>query len=377
MTAARAEWHAAKRLLCVRLDSLGDVLMTTPALRALRGARGMRHVTLLTSPAGAAAAPHIPEVDEVIEFAAPWMKPKGPDPLQDFALIEELERRRFDAAVIFTVYSQSPLPAAYACYLAGIPLRLAHCHENPYHLLTQWVPDPEPQRLIRHEVRRHLDLVASVGFHVPQQGLSFCVQSGARVAMQERLKAIGAYDIMPLIVAHPGASAPSRRYPAPSFARALDLTLDELGGVVILTGCEQETDLIEGIRRAMAHRCHSLAGELSLSALGALIADASLVIANNTGPVHIAAALGTPVVDLYALTNPQHTPWQVRSEVLYADVPCRFCYKSVCPAGHHACLAGVAPESVAAAARRLLEGDSHAVTREGRPDVVLPLVLHS
>ena len=378
MTAARAvEWHAAKRLLCVRLDSLGDVLMTTPALRALRGARGMRHVTLLTSPAGAAAAPHIPEVDDVIEFAAPWMKPKGPDPLQDFALIEELERRRFDAAVIFTVYSQSPLPAAYACYLAGIPLRLGHCHENPYHLLSHWVPDPEPQRLIRHEVRRHLDLVASVGFHVSRQGLSFSVQSGARVAMQDRLRAIGADDIMPLIVAHPGASAPSRRYPAPSFARALDLTLDELGGLVIFTGCEQEIDLIEGIRRAMAHRSHSLAGKLSLTALGALIADASLVIANNTGPVHIAAALGTPVVDLYALTNPQHTPWQVRSEVLYADVPCRFCYKSVCPAGHHACLAGVAPESVAAAARRLLEGDSHAVTREGRPDVVLPLVLHS
>jgi lipopolysaccharide heptosyltransferase II len=378
MTVARlVEWHATKRLLCVRLDSLGDVLMTTPALRALRGARGKRHVTLLTSPSGAAVAPHIPEVDGVIEFVAPWMKPRGADPLQDFSLIEELKRRRFDAAVIFTAYSQSPLPAAYACYLGGIPLRLAHCHENPYCLLTHWVPDPEPQRLIRHEVRRHLDLVASVGFHTPQQGLSFSVQRRARVAMQEMLRAIGADGTMPLIVAHPGASAPSRRYPAPSFARALDLALDELGGVVIFTGSGGETDLIEEVRRAMAHRSYSLAGKLRLSQLGALIADASLLIANNTGPVHIAAALGTPVVDLYALTNPQHTPWQVRSEVLFADVPCRFCYKSVCPSGHHACLAGVAPESVAEAARRLLGNATHAVRRNARLDAVSPLELHS
>ena len=98
----------------------------------------------------------------------------------------------------------------------------------------------------------------------------------------------------------------------------------------------------------------SLAGRLSLGELGALIEAADLLICNNTGPAHIAAAVGTPVVDLYALTNPQHTPWQVESRVLFHDVPCRNCYKSVCPAGHHDCLRRVPPERVAEAARELL-----------------------
>jgi len=99
----------------------------------------------------------------------------------------------------------------------------------------------------------------------------------------------------------------------------------------------------------------SLAGDLRLSDLAALLSAAPLLLSNNTGPVHIAAAVGTPVVDLYALTNPQHTPWQVAARVLNHDVPCRNCYKSVCPAGHHDCLRKVAPQTVAAAALELLE----------------------
>ncbi|HWW73137.1 MAG TPA: glycosyltransferase family 9 protein, partial [Duganella sp.] len=99
---------------------------------------------------------------------------------------------------------------------------------------------------------------------------------------------------------------------------------------------------------------HSLAGELDLGRLGAAIALTPVLVCNNTGPAHVAAALGTPVVDLYALTNPQHTPWQVESRVLFHDVPCRYCYKSVCPQGHHACLAGVEPGRVVTAVLSLL-----------------------
>jgi ADP-heptose:LPS heptosyltransferase len=97
-----------------------------------------------------------------------------------------------------------------------------------------------------------------------------------------------------------------------------------------------------------------LAGVLSLAETAALIRMAPIMIANNTGPAHIAAAVGTPIVDLYALTNPQHTPWHVPHRVLYHDVPCRFCYRSVCPMGHHDCLRCVEPSAVIAAAADLL-----------------------
>ncbi len=328
-------WRGIENLLCVRLDNMGDVLMTTPAIRALRETLGCR-VTLLASPSGAALAGLVPEIDEVIAFRAPWMKP----PCDDASVVERI--KGFDAAAIFTVYSQSALPAAYLCYLAGIPRRLAHCRENPYHLLTDWVPDPEPASTVRHEVRRQLDLVGAVGCSTENERLSFRVPESARQALAPMPE--------PLIVVHPGASAASRRYPAQSYARALDV----LGHEVVFTGDAAEVELVESLRSSMAVPSRSLAGQLSLAELGALIEAADLLICNNTGPAHLAAAVGTPVVDLYALTNPQHTPWQVESRVLFHDVPCRNCYKSVCPTGHHECLRGVAPERVAEAARELL-----------------------
>jgi ADP-heptose:LPS heptosyltransferase len=98
-----------------------------------------------------------------------------------------------------------------------------------------------------------------------------------------------------------------------------------------------------------------LAGCLEFAELCAVIEAADLLVSNNTAPVHIAAAVGTPVVDLYALTSPQHVPWQVPHRLLYRDVPCRYCYKSVCPAGHHDCLTRVAPAEVAEAVRALLD----------------------
>jgi lipopolysaccharide heptosyltransferase II len=323
--------------------------MSTPAMRAFKESLPGCRITLLTSAAGAAVAPFVPEVDATLQFAAPWMKAPGSGRGGDERMIRALEARGFDAAAIFTVYSQSPLPAAYLCYLAGIPLRLAHCHENPYELLTDWQPDPEPASTIRHEVRRQLDLAAAVGCVTANEKLSFAVPPPTLETLRERLHGVDRDKF--LVIVHPGASAASRRYPPEYYARAIDL-LD--GCEVIFTGEAGEQALVESIRSALRVPTRSLAGQLSMAELGALVSEADLLISNNTGPAHIAAALGTPVVDLYALTNPQHTPWQVKSRVLFHDVPCRNCYKSVCPAGHHDCLRGVSPERVAAAAHDLL-----------------------
>jgi lipopolysaccharide heptosyltransferase II len=340
-------WQNVSRVLCVRLDSLGDVLMCTPAIRALKKTFGC-HTTLLTSGSGAAVAPYVPEIDEALVFSAPWMKAKGPR--SDAEMIAQLAAGRFDAAVIFTTYSQSALPAAYLCYLAGIPLRLAHCRENPYGLLTDWVPDPEPGATVRHEVARQLDLVGAVGAQALDPRLSFVVPHAAEVKVAALVKGMA----RPLVVVHPGATAASRRYPPEHYARAVDLLIDETGCDAVFTGDAGEERLVQAVKDGMENRTHSLVGQLGLAELGALIAEADVLISNNTGPAHIAAALGTPVVDLYALTNPQHTPWRVASRVLFHDVPCRNCYKSVCPAGHHDCLRRVPPESVTAAARELL-----------------------
>jgi lipopolysaccharide heptosyltransferase II len=358
-------WHAAHNVLCIRLDGIGDVLMTTPALRALKQGTPNRRITLLTSKAGADVARLVPEVDDVLTFRAPWMKAERGAALADRSLLARLRAARFDAAVIFTVYSQSPLPAAYLCYLAGIPLVLAHCRENPYQLLSHWIAEPEPERYVRHEVRRQLDLVAAIGCTPTHDRLSIAVPAAATRRAQQILTASGVRRDRPLVLAHPGATAPSRRYPAASFAQALDRVAAE-GCEIALTGNATERPLIDSIRAAMAMPAATLAGELDLTELCAAIAGADVLVSNNTAPAHIAAAVGTPVVDLYALTNPQHTPWAVENRVLFHDVPCRYCYKSECPAGHHDCLRRVAPEQVAGAALELLRG-----ALEPRPDVPL------
>ena len=348
-------WKQARRVLCVRLDSLGDVLMCTPAMRAIKQALPHCTLTLLTSGSGAAAAPYIDEIDAVIEYAAPWMKCKRPQSaLSDASMIRLLAERHFDAAVIFTSYSQSALPATLLCHLAGIPLRLAHCRENPYHLLSNWVPEPEPATLVRHEVRRQLDLVSQVGWLADCTRLSFSVPPDDLADVRGRLRAHRIADGQPFVLMHAGASAPSRRYPAALWAEVIKGVCRQTSCTVVLTGDVHELDLIDQIQGACGEDVLSLAGQLDLGQLGAAIQLAQVVVSNNTGPAHMAAAIGTPLAELYALTNPQHTPWQVENRLLFHDVPCRFCYKSECPQGHHDCLGKVPPERVVEAVCSLL-----------------------
>ena len=350
-------WQQAKRILCIRLDYMGDVLMSTPAIRALKQSIPGCEITLLTSSSGEAAARFVPEIDHVIAYAAPWMKSSAPhDPGADLEMVATLRHRRFDAAVIFTVYSQNPLPAAMLCYLAGIPRRLAHCRENPYQLLTDWVREPEPQETVRHEVRRQLDLVASVGARADDERLSLRVPSADTARVIDRLQTRGIDPAGTWIAMHPGATAASRRYPPQLWREVARMLSATLHCPLVFTGSADEAALIESIRDGLPGT-HSLAGRLDLGQLAALIALAPVLVSNNTGPAHIAAAVGTPVVDLYALTNPQHTPWKVPNRVLFRDVPCRYCYKSVCPQGDNLCLTGVSPSETVRATIALLHGE--------------------
>jgi len=354
-------WSDARRVLCIRLDSLGDVLMTTPALRAVQ--TGGRRVTLLTSRSGAAVGRLVPEVAEVWPYDAPWLKATAPRAGEvDRAFVERLRAAGFDAAIVFTVYSQNPLPAALLAYLADIPLRLAHCRENPYQLLTDWVKETEPEAGVRHEVRRQLDLVAHVGMRAEYDHLSFrtCPEDLIVAAAELRRRGLGR---RPWVALHAGATASSRRYPPERYAEVVRALVREHGLDVVLTGAAEEAGLVAQIQADAGVPSHSLAGRLTLGALAAVLRRAALLISNNTGPAHVAAAVGTPVVCLYALTNPQHTPWGVPARVLSRPVPCANCYRSICPEGHHECLRGVAPAAVVSAALELLGQPAAAPSR--------------
>ncbi|MEW6707247.1 MAG: glycosyltransferase family 9 protein [Pseudomonadota bacterium] len=350
-----AAWARARRVLAVRMDNLGDLLMTTPALAAIKQSLPGAELTLLTSPSGAALAPHLPMVDRVIAHAASWVRQAQPaTALEEFMLAQALAEQGFDAAVIFTVCTQSALPAAMLLRLAGVPLRAAHCRENPYALLSDWLPDPDTDFLhARHEVRRQLELVGALGWHTDDERLRFALREADGESLAAKLRLAGLPPGARWIVVHPGATAASRRYPPERFGIAADAVAQDSGCSIVFSGSADEQPLIAQAQARMRKPSVSLAGALSVGELAALIAGAAVLISNNSGPVHLAAALGTPVVDLYALTNPQHTPWAVPARVLNHDVPCRNCLKSVCPQGHHDCLLKVPPQAVAEAALQL------------------------
>ena len=349
------------KLLALRLDAAGDVLMCSPALHAL-ASHGHR-VSLLTSAAGALAGAGIAALDRVdgersvLRFDAPWMKasaPCAPDAVAQAA--GQLRERQFDGAVIFTSHTQSPLPAALLCQMAGIPLRLAHCRENPYQLLTHWVRETEPEQL-RHEVQRQLDLVATLGCSSDDTHLQLDIRAADRAAAGKLLCEAGLAEGAPYLLLHPGASAPSRRYPAQRWLEVLPLLATRIDLPLVIAGGSNELALastLSAMGTAMGTSCINVAGKTSFGMLAALIEGARVLVACNSAPAHIAAATRTPVVDLYALTNMQHTPWRVDCRVLFHAVPCAGCLRSICPRQHHACLAQVSAEQVLQAVQELL-----------------------
>ena len=341
-------------VLAIRLDNLGDVLVTTPAIHAMRESLPEARITLLASPVGAQAGALNPDIDDVIVYRAPWMDPWRElplDPEREQQIIAELRARRFDAAVIFASFRQSPLPAAYLCYLAGIPLRLAASIDGPGSLLTTRHRHPEQ---MMHEVERGLDLVGAVGMRASDDRLVLVPPPEAAAEIADL-----AQGHRPLVVVHPGCSMPARTYPWERYVEVVMLLVRRLGARVVLTGALSEQPLVSAMhdRLPADARRHAVAaaGRLSFPQFCAVIDAADLTITNNTGPMHMAAALGTPVIALFALTNPpeQWGPWRVPHRMLWREVPCRLCYSRICPVDH-ACLGGVPPAEVVTTARDLL-----------------------
>lgn len=310
-----------KKILCIRPDNMGDLIMSGPAIRALKETFACT-ITLLTSSMAAGIVPFFPEIDELIIFDAPWVKTANAMEIAAFyGVIEEIRQKQFDAAVLFTVFSQNPLPSAMIAYLAGIPRRLAYCRENPYQLLTHWVPDKEPYNFIQHQVQRDLDLVNSVGAWTDEKRLSLKLKRNTWTSVNKKLAENGMDMQRPWIIFHAGVSERKREYPQSLWIEAGKLVDKEINYQVILTGNAAERTSIETIKKGIGKNAFNAAGLLHLEEFITLIKRSPLVVSVNTSTAHIAAAVGTPIIVLYALSNPQHSPWMSRGKVLTYDIP--------------------------------------------------------
>jgi ADP-heptose:LPS heptosyltransferase len=337
LVAPAARPEPAGTVLVVRSDSAGDVLVTGPAVRAV--AAGAERVVFLCGPHGRAAAELLPGVDEIIEWRLPWIDPRpGPvDPDDVAALVARLRGIRADEAVVFTSFHQSALPVALLLRLAGVGRITAISDDYPGSLLDvrHRVPDdlPEPERA--------RSVAAAAGFALP------AADDGAlRTTVGARWDGTGDY-----VVVHPGASAPARACP-PEKLRRVVRALAADGRRVLVTGGPEE--------RRLAAEVAASAGEpvsrTSMAELATVLAGASCLIVGNTGPAHLAAAVGTPVVSLFAPTVPygRWGPYRVPHVRLgIPDAACRDTRATTCPVPGHPCLSAIEPAEVLAAVRLL------------------------
>jgi ADP-heptose:LPS heptosyltransferase len=342
-----------RRVLVVRLDGAGDVLLAGPAVRAVAATPGTE-VSLLCGPDGEAAGRLLPGVRRVIVWTSPWtVSPAPPVRAADLdRVVVELAGHSFDEAVLLTSFHQSPLPTALLLRLAGTGRITGASVDYPGSLLDVRLRpgdgpgDDLPEDL--PEPERALAIAGAAGFRLPRgdEGrLAVCRPPPVG-------RVLGPVAHRPYVVLHPGAAVPARRWPVEHHRRAARM-LERLGLPVVVTGGSGE----RGLTAAVADGCAlDLGGRTDLGQLAGVLAGAVALVAGNTGAAHLAAAVGTPVVSLFAPVVPaaKWRPYKVPQVVLGDQAaPCRDTRARDCPVPGHPCLSSVAPEEVVSAVRRL------------------------
>ncbi|WP_245719153.1 HAD-IIIA family hydrolase [Micromonospora rhizosphaerae] len=348
----------AGTVLVARSDAAGDVLVTGPGIRAV--AAGAQRVVLLCGPRGRAAADLLPGVDEVVEWPLPWIDgtPAPVDPHDMRRLTDRLAEVGADEAVIFTSFHQSPLPLALLLRMAGVHRISAISDDYPgslldvRHRVPAGVPEPE----------RALSLAAAAGFPLPagdepglrlRDGLAATTRPHRGQVPADTEPAAGVAGLAgDYVVVHPGSSVPARACP-PERCAEIVAALAADGHRVVVTGGPDEQELTA---RVAAAGGTDLGGRTDLAGLARVLSGARCLVVGNTGPAHLAAAVGTPVVSLFAPTVPfgQWGPYRVPTVRLGdSGAACRDTRAARCPVAGHPCLTGVDPAEVVAAVRVL------------------------
>jgi ADP-heptose:LPS heptosyltransferase len=322
-------------ILVARVDNDGDVLLAGPAVRAV--ARDARRVTLMAGPRGGDAARLLPDVDEVIVRRIPWIDPE-PQPVERsemLGLVDTLAALEVDRAFVLTSFHQSALPLALLLRMAGVPQIAATSADYPGSLLdVRHLKDDDV-----HEVERSLSLVESCGHTLaPGDDGALAVRTDrAGRSLGQIVPELGG---TPFVVVHPGASVSARAW-APEHHRALVAELSARGHAVVVTGAPGEQELTRFVCDVAGHGVVDLGGRTSLAELAEVLSHARVTVAGNTGPAHLSAAVGTPVVSIFAPTVPavRWRPWGVEHVLLGAqDIECAGCRARVCPVEAHPCV---------------------------------------
>jgi heptosyltransferase-2 len=243
-------------------------------------------------------------------------------------------------------------------FLAGIPRRIGYDKKSGF-LLTDRIPHTK-QFGLKHETDYALDLLRYIGIEPKEKALYMPVDGKSEEKVRRIFAGNGLEGEGAVVVVHPGASCPSKRWPAANFARVADALTDRFKAKVIVIAGETEKDFGDETARLARNRCVNLSGETSLSDLASVFRRSRLLISNDSGPVHIACAVGTPVIAIFGrsdrgLSPARWAPAGAKDVFLHKDAGCDVCLAHNCKIGFR-CLEAVSVEEVLAAAAKLLGG---------------------
>ena len=312
------------RILLIRTDRIGDVILSTPVAVALKKAFPQCRITFLVRRATLPVVENCPAVDDAVAIET-WMRNGR---LRLRALVDFLKRNGFDTAVHLF-----PRPTiALAAFLARIPRRIGTGYRY-YSMLFNHRIYEHRKTARRHEAEYNLQLLTPLGIEAPEVAFALTVPEAAEQNIEQWLEKTGVHADEPLVVLHPGSGGSARDWPPEHFAELAQRLAVEQKVRIVFTGGPHEQELVDAIMKRMTVKPLHLVGRLTLQELAALLRRADVFVANSTGPLHLAVALGTEVVAFYppilACRPERWGPYGRRDDVLMSQQEeCFRCRKS-------------------------------------------------
>ena len=347
-------WRDIERIVVRGTNWVGDAVMTVPALRELRRLFPEAHITLATRSwarglfAGA-------------EFIDALQVHEGSGLRSVVQQVREWRKQSFDLAVLLP----NSLETALVASLARVPLRIGYATDGRQALLSHPLELPE-WRSSKHEVYYYLKIVAELEWLIKHEQTflntqpdgSLDISSGRKAAARDFLRTHGVGDVSdgrPLVALCPGSiNSRAKRWPTERYAALGDRLIDDLQAEVILIGSTAEAEVSREVSRQMRNRPVVLTGQTDLAELVAILSKVDLLVTNDTGPAHIASALGRPTLVIFGPTNPLTTrPFSPLGEIVRQPPDCAPCMLRDCPIDHR-CMTAITPDDVFERARTML-----------------------
>lgn len=338
-----------RRILISRTDRLGDVVLSTPVIRHMRRLFPNSYIAFMVRPENKPVVENNPDIDEIILYDKYGTEKTF---LSTVKFAQKLKEKKFDLAIALHPTNRAHM----IFFIAGIPRRIGYDRKMSF-LLTKKIPHMK-QEGKKHEVDYNFDMLEKAGFDTGgHDRMPYLVTGEKDRLMVDVLLEQNGLDGN-IIAIHPGASCISKRWPAKNFAKVADILSQKYDSDIVIVGGNETKEFSRKMLGEMKSRAVDLTGVLLLGELAELLSRCSLFISNDSGPVHVAVAVGTPVISLFGRSDPGLSPkrWGPLGKMdvyIHKDVGCSKCLAHKCLKGF-VCLGAILPDDVVEASRRIL-----------------------